>query len=532
MLSYRTYRARFKRRVAFVALAVALATAGLSAAHAQRLALDRESERFADLSRILANRASNAWSRDAGGTTLAGLANLPDVSSAAIHDVEGRVRAAYSREGDAFDGAELEWRQPIEVAGEQVGVASVRAVLRVLTFSRAWLNAPSWLAVLTIVAGGAWLAAPRRRAPVANRAAAVESAEANILAALAQSPPAATPGLDVLSPAGLGPNPARRAIRPRADAAVLLAKMSLEGEDAALPARRNLGAGAPPPSPAMAADAPSDAPSDALSNAAAASPARALALESAEAILPSVRVLVVDDAETNRTLMQLALSRAGALVVTAEDGGRAVDKALADPVDVVLLDMQMPVVDGYAAAAKLRELGFTGPIVALASNSLRDDEESCRRVGCDYYFTKPIDPDRLVETVRAALGGKRLARGEATPVTPASEGARNRIYSELSDLSAEARVTIDRFSDGLPQRMKYLRKSLANGEFPRVVQEAQALQAAADRAGFKLVAWAAAPLSLAARDRDSRAATAAMSRLAEIASRVETHDERGARLQV
>ncbi|MCL4121345.1 UNVERIFIED_CONTAM: hypothetical protein GTU68_060533 [Idotea baltica] len=91
-------------------------------------------------------------------------------------------------------------------------------------------------------------------------------------------------------------------------------------------------------------------------------------------------------------------------VVCAENGQIAVEKATADDFDLILMDMQMPVMDGYAATSKLRELGCTLPVVALTANAMQGDEDKCRAAGCSGFLTKPIDMDKLMQTLAGELG--------------------------------------------------------------------------------------------------------------------------------
>ncbi len=130
--------------------------------------------------------------------------------------------------------------------------------------------------------------------------------------------------------------------------------------------------------------------------------------------LPSGRVLLVEDGESNRKLICLVLQRAGVTIDQAEDGKRGSDMALAGHYDVILMDMQMPVMDGYTAARLLRERGVTTPIIALTAHAMRGDEEKCRAAGCSGFLTKPIDVDLLVRAVGEAIG--------AAPRLPAGPG--------------------------------------------------------------------------------------------------------------
>ncbi len=110
-------------------------------------------------------------------------------------------------------------------------------------------------------------------------------------------------------------------------------------------------------------------------------------------------MLVVDDGDMNRKLIRLVLERAGAQVEQAENGKEAVERTLAEPFDLILMDMQMPVMDGYAATRELRARGVAIPIIALTANAMKGDEARCREAGCSGYLAKPIDLDFLLTTI-------------------------------------------------------------------------------------------------------------------------------------
>ncbi len=116
------------------------------------------------------------------------------------------------------------------------------------------------------------------------------------------------------------------------------------------------------------------------------------------------RVLIVDDGESNRQLIGLLLRRAGLEVCEAENGVEAIQQVEEGAFDLVLMDMQMPVIDGYTATRRLREQGYSMPIVALTANAMQGDEEKCKVAGCSHFLTKPIDIDRLFALLAETLG--------------------------------------------------------------------------------------------------------------------------------
>ncbi len=173
--------------------------------------------------------------------------------------------------------------------------------------------------------------------------------------------------------------------------------------------------------------------------------------------LKAARVLVVDDGDPNRELIRLVLRRAGLTVDEATNGEEAITAVKKTAYEAILMDMQMPVKDGYDATTELRLLGYTMPIIALTGHAMKGDEDKCRAAGCSGYLTKPVNIDELLQTV-AAIVGKDVTRPlsstspvvmhpEPSPVT--SKGTIDQIVNAARS-SHTIPVTPDFVTDGRP----------------------------------------------------------------------------------
>lgn len=133
----------------------------------------------------------------------------------------------------------------------------------------------------------------------------------------------------------------------------------------------------------------------------AARPAPAPDEKSDDPTLGGVRILVADDAPEIRLVISTYLQRAGAVVETAENGVDAIQKISETDYDIVLMDIQMPVMNGFEATSRLREWGYRGPIIALTAYALAEERDRCLKAGFDDHLTKPIDRNGLLTEVKA-----------------------------------------------------------------------------------------------------------------------------------
>jgi CheY-like chemotaxis protein len=118
------------------------------------------------------------------------------------------------------------------------------------------------------------------------------------------------------------------------------------------------------------------------------------------------KILLVEDNEMNRDMLSRRLTRKGYDIVLAEDGQRAIDMAGSEHPDLILMDMSLPVIDGWEATRQIKgspdTLGI--PIIALTAHAMASDREKAMEAGCDDYDTKPVELDRLLGKIEQLLG--------------------------------------------------------------------------------------------------------------------------------
>ncbi|RAV23134.1 response regulator [Paenibacillus contaminans] len=115
-----------------------------------------------------------------------------------------------------------------------------------------------------------------------------------------------------------------------------------------------------------------------------------------------ITILLIEDNEMNRDMLSRRLERKGYRIVTAEDGRQGVDLAGQINPDIILMDLSLPVLDGWEATRILKGSARTGhiPVIALTAHAMKSDEEKAYQAGCDDFDTKPVVLDRLLEKMR------------------------------------------------------------------------------------------------------------------------------------
>jgi CheY-like chemotaxis protein/HPt (histidine-containing phosphotransfer) domain-containing protein len=201
------------------------------------------------------------------------------------------------------------------------------------------------------------------------------------------------------------------------------------------------------------------------------------------------RILVADDTGASRFLLAAVLGKAGAQVVAVDNGQAAVERvqeAVAQhcPFDAILLDMAMPVLDGYEAAQRLRADGYQGPIIALTAYVSDGEREKCLAVGCNDYLGKPIDRAGLVATLASHLP-QASSRGQP----PAKAGKAQPAKSLLESLPPPQRAKLlQDFVDSLIERVTDMEAALHTRDTATLTHRAHSIHGTAYLFDFPQIA--------------------------------------------
>ncbi len=236
---------------------------------------------------------------------------------------------------------------------------------------------------------------------------------------------------------------------------------------------------------------------------------------------PPAHVLVVDDGVENRQLLRVLLEETGLRMSEAENGQVALDRIAAEPPDLVLMDMQMPVMDGQTATRLLRERGCTLPVIALTANAMKGFEAEIERRGFSGFLTKPIDVDVLMAELSRRLGGRAVeADAQALPdasaaVPPPQASDAPAIVSRLASHPRLGPV-IARFVEQLPGKLAQMQAAADSGEMGELAGLAHWLKGAGGSMGFHDLFEPSKALEVGAQSGDRPQVTAALATLRRI----------------
>ncbi|MGE0330062.1 MAG: ATP-binding protein [Ramlibacter sp.] len=250
--------------------------------------------------------------------------------------------------------------------------------------------------------------------------------------------------------------------------------------------------------------------------------------------LPPSRLLVVDDGAENRELLCLVLAEQGLWVEEAENGQIAVDKVAAGgSFDLILMDMQMPVMDGFAATRTLRGRGVATPIVALTANAMKGFEQEVLAAGCTAYVTKPVDIDVLLAELARLLGGRQVevlvadAPAAGAPAVEPAAVAAEPVHAPaepiVSRFAASPRFApiVRKFAARLREQLGAAEQAWAGGDAAEVARFGHWLAGAAGTVGYDAFTEPARELEQRALQGDATGVTESMAGLRDMAQRVE-----------
>lgn len=259
------------------------------------------------------------------------------------------------------------------------------------------------------------------------------------------------------------------------------------------------------------------------------------------------RVLVVDDAAENRELLAVLLGDMNIDVSMAENGRVGVDKALAGDFDLILMDIQMPVLDGYGAMRELAGKNYQRPVVALTANAMKGYEEELREHGFSYYMTKPIELDRLSRLLGKLMEEKQVESmptlsnrvdtdrkadqacdpsneaGDSSTDAPAgSTVATDWIYSSVTASNPRFEPIVEKFIERLKTNVLELQIAAESADFDKLKALGHWLKGSGGTVGFNQFHSIAADLETAAKAGDLQRCKNQIDKISQVSGRLKS----------
>jgi PAS domain S-box-containing protein len=260
------------------------------------------------------------------------------------------------------------------------------------------------------------------------------------------------------------------------------------------------------------------------------------------------RILLAEDGRDNQRLISMHLRNCGAEVIIAENGQIAVDIAIKNSIDLILMDMQMPVMDGYTAAIELRRRGCSIPIIALTAYAMAEDRKRCMASGCTDYLSKPIERELFLKTVSLHMSkgnSPHVPTGAPVDITSASPVAPAPSTADVASAGIVARSPvpiksslcnrpkmmpiITEFVDGLPAEVRKMTDFLEQNDMASLRRVVHQLRGAGGGYGFDFITDPTTKVEeLIDASGDLAIITAQINSLINVVRRIDGYDERKA----
>ncbi len=260
---------------------------------------------------------------------------------------------------------------------------------------------------------------------------------------------------------------------------------------------------------------------------------------------PGTKILVVDDGNANRRLISLVLGKAKCEIDTCVNGAEALEYIEENEYDLVFMDMQMPVMDGYTATRTLREKGCEIPIVALTANAMQGDKEKCMDAGCSGFLSKPVNLDELLDTVfqfvpekqRMAVDTERISlKSVSVSVEDASDenlvsdfdgSIPEVIEPNLPMDEPEFREIAVEFIDEVQKRLVEMESDFMGRDFEKLAKDAHWLKGAGGTCGYDCFYAPALELEKSAKSEDAEMCEKMMRLVRSLVSRLKVPEPVG-----